>query len=119
MEGGRPSSVALLFLTLALAAGSLAAVAQLPPPADQRYVLMAVRASEEIQMRVALRTGDDVALPGFANRRTNHWFAVTGSESLIQQGAGLLLPAYHRRNIPGQGMGNLLRVLVNNNGTQQ
>ncbi|CAL5018544.1 unnamed protein product [Urochloa decumbens] len=119
MEGGRRCPIAFLFLTLVLATGNLAAaLAQLPPPAYQRYVLIAVRASEEIQTRVALRTGDEVALPGFANR-TNHWFAVTGSESLIQQGAGLLLPAYRRRNIPGQGMGNLLRVLVNNNGTQQ
>ncbi|CAL5035963.1 unnamed protein product [Urochloa decumbens] len=116
MEGGR-SSVVLLFLTLALAAGSLAAVAQLPPPADQRYAFIAVRA-REIQTRVVLKTGDDVAHPSFADR-TNRWFAVTGSESLIQQGAGLLLPAYRRPNIPGQGIGNLLRVLVNNNGTRQ
>ncbi|CAN6234202.1 unnamed protein product [Urochloa humidicola] len=96
MEGWR-SYIALLFLTLALAAGSLAAVAQLPPPADQRYMLIAVRASDDIQMRAALRIRDDVALPGFANR-TNHWFAATGSESLIQQ-------AYssYRHSGPGHG----------------
>ncbi|CAO2041710.1 unnamed protein product [Urochloa humidicola] len=116
MEGGRRSSVALLFLTLALAAGSLAAVAQLPPHDGEGYVLIAVRASDEIQMRAALRMGDVdvVAFPGFANR-TNHWFAATGTESLIAQ----LYSSYRRRrNVLDQGMGNLLRVLVNN-GTKQ
>ncbi|OEL37733.1 hypothetical protein BAE44_0001248 [Dichanthelium oligosanthes] len=106
MESGRRCSVALLFLTLVLAAGSLAAVAQFHPPADKRYMLVALQANRGDHVRLAMTTGD-VSITGFANG-TNHWFAVTGSESLLPFGNS------YRRDIPGQGLGNLLRVLVNN-----
>ncbi|KAF8749619.1 hypothetical protein HU200_012637 [Digitaria exilis] len=109
MEGGR-SPIALLFLALALAAASrLAAVAQLDQPAGQRYMLIAVKGNGDSRSRLAFRT-DPVAIPGLASK-TNHWFAVTGSESLVPPGYGYGGDVL----APGQfGLGTLLHVLANN-----
>ena len=108
--GGRRSSVAVL-LTLALCAGSIATVAQFHPSADKRYMLVELQADDGIRRdprtRLAVRTGDDVAIPGFANA-SNHWFAITGSKSLLPHGNS------YRRDILGLGLSNVLRVLVNN-----
>jgi len=110
--GGRRSSVAVLLLTLALCAGSIATVAQFHPSADKRYMLVELQADDCIRRdrrtRLAVRTGDDdVAIPGFANA-SNHWFAITGSKSLLPHGNS------YRRDILGLGLSNVLRVLVNN-----
>ncbi|KAF8647675.1 hypothetical protein HU200_065313 [Digitaria exilis] len=112
MEGSiRSPIVLLLILAVVLAAGSLGAVAQLDPPAGQRYMLIAVKGRGESRARLAFRIGGHVALPGFANK-SNHWFAVTGSESLVppgySYGGGDDVPKV------GQGLGALLRLLVNN-----
>ncbi|CAN6373583.1 unnamed protein product [Urochloa humidicola] len=108
---GRRSSVALLLLTLVLCAGSIAMVAQFHPPADKSYMLVELQPDDGIRRdrrtRLAMRSGDDVAIPGFANA-SNHWFAVTGSESLLPHGNS------YRRDILGRGLSNVLRVLVNN-----
>ncbi|KAF8647678.1 hypothetical protein HU200_065316 [Digitaria exilis] len=104
------SPMVLILLALVLAAGSLGAVAQLDPPAGQRYMLIAVKGRTESRGRLAFRIGGHVALPGFANK-SNHWFAVTGSESLVPPGY-----SYGHDDVPaaGQGLGTLLRVLANN-----
>lgn len=110
---GRRSSAALLFLALALAAGSLGAVAQLHPPAGKRYMLVALQTGRGDNSKLAVRTGDN-AIPGFANGK-HQWFAVTGNEDLVPPGS-----KSYRRNIPGRGQGlvNMLGALVNNNGTR-
>ncbi|CAL5035966.1 unnamed protein product [Urochloa decumbens] len=101
MEGRRPSPAALLLLALVLAAGSLAAMAQLHPPAGTRYVLVTLQSGRGEDARFALRTGGDVFIPaGFANGKRR--FAVPHGNS------------NRRVDIPGQGLVDLLGALVNN-----
>ncbi|CAL5036042.1 unnamed protein product [Urochloa decumbens] len=102
MEGRRSAAAALLFLALVLAAGSLAAVAQLHPPAGTRYMLVALQSGRGEHARLVMRTGGAVSIPvGFANKK-HQWFAVP-------HGNG-----NRRGDVPGQGLVNLLGALVNN-----
>ncbi|CAN6227421.1 unnamed protein product [Urochloa humidicola] len=112
MEGRRSSAAALLLLALVLAAGSLAAVAQLDPPAGSRYMLVALHSGRGSDTKLAMRIGGDVSLPGFANGK-NEWFAVTGSEDLIPPGSRR---SYRSVDLAGQGLVNMLASLVNNGG---
>ena len=100
---GRRSSAALLFL--ALAAGSLAAVAQLHPPAGARYTLVALQTGRGSNAKLAMRTAGGMSITGFANGKDD-WFALPGGDGSSRRG-----------DIPMQGLGSLLSVLVNNNGT--
>ena len=102
---GRRSSAALLFLFLALAAGSLAAVAQLHPPAGARYVLVVLQTGRGGNAKLAMRTAGGMSITGFANGNDD-WFALPGGDGSSRRG-----------DIPMQGLGSLLSVLVNNNGT--
>ncbi|CAN6234201.1 unnamed protein product [Urochloa humidicola] len=111
MEGRRSSVAALLLLALVVAAGSLAAVAQLDPPAGSRYMLITLHSGRGDDVKLVMRTDGDVSLPGFANKK-NQWFAVTGSEDLVPPGSRI---GYRRdAAIPGQGLVNMLAALVNN-----
>ena len=74
---GRRSSAALLFL--ALAAGSLAAVAQLHPPAGTRYTLVALQTGRGSNAKLAMRTAaGGMSITGFANGK-HDWFALPGA----------------------------------------
>ena len=100
---GRRSSAALLFLFLALAAGSLAAVAQLHPPAGARYTLVALQTGRGSNAKLAMRTAaGGMSITGFANGK-HDWFALPGGDGNSRRG-----------DIPMQGLGSLLSVLVNN-----
>ena len=80
---GRRSSAALLFLFLALAAGSLAAVAQLHPPAGARYVLVVLQTGRGGNAKLAMRTAGGMSITGFANQGRSQevlFFIVRGGQ---------------------------------------
>jgi hypothetical protein len=104
MEGGPRCSIVLLFLTVALAASSLSWLAQRSlPPAEGRYVLVALQTNRGVQTRLVAVMTDKVSMAGFANK-FGKWFAFPLPDS-----AG---NSYHDNRGQG-GLGNLLSLVVN------
>lgn len=105
MEDGPRCSIVLLFLTIALAAGSLSWLAQrsLPPP-EGRYVFLALQTNRGHQTRLVAVMTHNMSMGGFANK-FGEWFAFplpavsAGNSYLDNRGQG--------------GLGNLLSLVVN------
>ncbi|KAG0524887.1 hypothetical protein BDA96_06G006900 [Sorghum bicolor] len=105
MEGGPRCSIVLLFLTVALAASSLSWLAQRSlPPAEGRYVLVALQTDRGHQTKLVAVMTDKVSMGGFSNKFGN-WFAFP----LPLSAAG---NSYNDNHGQG-GFGNLLSLIVN------
>jgi hypothetical protein len=87
-----------------------------PPAGKGGYMLITMQSAGgrgSHNAKLAVETGDDVAIPGFANKK-QRWFAVRGSEDLVP-------PGYRRRDATGGGLGmfsHLVGALVDDNGTR-